>query len=277
MVGIIIAAGLGRRLGSITAECPKCLIPFNQSGQNMLMQTITNMRKFGCDEILVITGHARNIFNTEKLPHFVKLIYNEDYKSNNILHSLMCAKAYFNQDVVISYSDIWVESGIYDALKASDSSASIVVDKNWVSYYKDRTEHPIEQAEKVIYRLNGGKYFAVSLGKILPQLNPVQNIGEFIGLMRLNQNAAIAFRQDFLNLDTTLTKNSPFQNAKTWYQAYLTDFIQHQINSGRDYEVCLIDKGWAEFDTVEDYRKLPVTAVKQGLQSLIEPSPVKLK
>lgn len=55
MKGIIIAAGLGRRMGDLTKERPKCLLTV--AGRTLLDHTIENLRRVGCKSIVVIAGH----------------------------------------------------------------------------------------------------------------------------------------------------------------------------------------------------------------------------
>lgn len=282
MLGILIAAGMGRRLKAVTVQTPKCLVPMNPQGKTMLAQTLDNFWAVGCTECIIITGHAQDAFQQIQLPENVRFLHNADYRNNNILHSLMTAREFFDRPLLISYSDIWVEPFIYQQLIHTEGDAVLTVDTSWQDYYQGRDEHPIEQAEKVLYSaVTQDQAQVIALGKVLPEsatksTNQDNQTGEFLGLMKLSATAAKQFRKDFLALDERLNHHSPFQQAASWQQAYLTDLIQYQLEHGQPYSAALVAKGWAEFDTVQDYQRLPLTAKLQQLKSLENPSPISL-
>lgn len=282
MLGILIAAGKGQRLKAVTTQTPKCLLKMNAAGRTILDQTLSNFKAAGCKEFLIITGHAHESFQKIDLPKNLHFLHNADYMNNNILHSLMTARDFFDRPLLISYSDIWVEPTVYEKLMATQGDAVLAVDADWQGYYQGRDEHPVEQAEKAFYQQTNNQDKVLALGKILPSsaqdlTTPDCKQGEFIGVMKLSATAAQQFRDDFLALDAKLApNNAPFQQAASWQQAYLTDLMQYQIEQGASYTAAVINKGWAEFDTVQDYQRLPLTAKNQKLDSLINPYPVLL-
>ena len=63
------------------------------------------------------------------------------------------------------------------------------------------------------------------------------------------------FLDHFDRLNVKLKKTDPFQNAKEWQRAYITDIFQDMIDKGISIYAALIQKGWAEFDTVQDFER----------------------
>ena len=55
------------------------------------------------------------------------------------------------------------ESNVIKRLLESDHDISVVVDIDWRGYYVDRKDHPIEEAENVIFNSNNE---VVKIGKI---------------------------------------------------------------------------------------------------------------
>ena len=55
MKAIIVAAGVGSRLGELTKELPKSLIDIN--GKSIIERQILSFKKFGIDNIVIIRGH----------------------------------------------------------------------------------------------------------------------------------------------------------------------------------------------------------------------------
>ena len=78
--------------------------------------------------------------------------------------------------------------------------------------------------------------------------------GEFIGMMKLTNRGAEIFKQNFHRVKK-LYWNKPFQRAKTFQKAYLTDLIQELVDIGIKVHCVIIERGWKEIDTVEDYQK----------------------
>ena len=90
MRGIIIAAGMGKRMQQYTKSKPKCLLSIGK--KTILQWTVEGLKAAGCNDIFVITGHKGD--EISKLGY--KTIENKDYQTNNILQSLFKAKSLFD-------------------------------------------------------------------------------------------------------------------------------------------------------------------------------------
>ena len=128
MKGIVIAAGLGSRMGQLTDEMPKCMLPIN--GRPLLHHTMDHMREAGCNEFVIIVGYKAE--NVDALD--AQIVENNEFASNNILHSLMSAKMHLNGPVMCSYSDIWVEPEIHKALTETKNDIVVAVDDDEVQW-----------------------------------------------------------------------------------------------------------------------------------------------
>ena len=265
MLGVIIAAGRGSRMAPLTNECPKSLLPLGRFGKTMFDNTCANMLNVGCDEVTVITGHVAESFGPYANKK-VKLLKNSAYKTNNILHSLMTARDLFSEELIVAYSDIWVEPELFERQVASDAAYSMMVDIEWMDYYKGRSLHPYSEAEKVFFDQNKA---VVAAGKHLPNCHPQLGTGEFLGLMRLSKTASERWRRAFDSLDEQLCATEAFQNATEWQKAYITDFIQYLVDTGEHIEVVTCKKGWVELDTLQDLERLEVLARTQKLSSFL--------
>ena len=240
---LIVAAGLGSRLKDHTENLPKCMLDFG--GKTLLERQLSAYRDCGIDNISVIRGYKKNKINYKNINYF----YNKDYENNNILNSIFYGEKVINGNIIISYSDILFEPEVVQRLLESEHDISIVVDIDWRGYYVDRKEHLIEEAENVIFNSNNE---VVKIGKIAIEKQEVH--GEFIGMMKLTYRGAEIFKQNFHRLKK-LYWNKPLQRAKTFQQAYLTDMIQELVDIGIKIHCVIIERGWKEIDTVEDYQK----------------------
>ena len=96
MQGIIIAAGMGTRMGNLTRDKPKCLLKLGQ--KTLLELAVEGLKYAGCKEIFIITGYKED--EIKSLGY--KIISNKSYKTNNILHSLMVTLPKLGIDLAIA-------------------------------------------------------------------------------------------------------------------------------------------------------------------------------
>jgi len=262
MKGFIIAAGQGSRMGALIPDRPKCLLPIGY--RTLLDHTVNNLRVANCSDVAVIVGYKAETIN---IPN-VEYISNEDYESNNILHSFMKARDYVEGPLIATYSDIWVEPWIYKRLLEQSGDIVMAVDTDWEPYYQGRTDHPVSEAENVYFRTDGT---VAMVGKHLSSVPPKGlSCGEFLGLWYMSQSGANSFRAEFDALNQSLAPNDPFQHAKSWTLAYITDMLQELIDQGHTVHCALIERGWAEIDTAQDYNRLVDIAKRQRLKTLGE-------
>ena len=240
---LVVAAGLGSRLKGHTENLPKCMLDFG--GKTLLERQVQAYKNCGIENITVIRGYKKNKINYKNLNY----IDNTDFENNNILNSIFYGEEVINGNIVIAYSDIIFESSVVKRLLESDHDISVVVDIDWRGYYVDRKDHPLSEAENVIFNSNNE---VVKIGKIATEKEEVH--GEFIGMMKLNNHGAEIFKQNFHRVKKNYW-NKSFQRAKIFQKAYLTDMIQELVDIGTKVHCVIIERGWKEIDTVEDYQK----------------------
>ena len=240
---IIIAAGLGSRLKGYTEALPKCMLMFGD--KTLLERQLEVYEDCGIKDISVVRGFKKEKINYEGLNYYD----NTDYHNNNILNSLFYAEEVINGNVIISYSDILFDTNVVSRLLESNADISIVVDIDWRGYYVDRKDHPIEEAEKVIFDANNE---VLKIGKVITSKQDVY--GEFIGMLKLSPRGAEIFKLHF-NRAKKIFWDKPFQRSQTFQKAYITDLIQDMVDMGVSIHCVIIERGWKEIDTVEDYEK----------------------
>jgi L-glutamine-phosphate cytidylyltransferase len=240
---LIIAAGLGSRLKDHTENIPKCMLDFG--GKTLLQRQLSSYKKNGVNDISLIRGYKKNKINYKGIKYFD----NNDYKDNNILNSIFYGEEVINGNILISYSDILFEPFVVKRAMESNHDISVIVDVDWRDYYIGRKDHPLSEAENVIFNSNNE---VVKIGKIASEKEEVH--GEFIGMIKLNHRGCEILKQNFHRVKK-LYWNKPFQRAKIFQKAYLTDMIQELVDIGIKVHCVIIERGWKEIDTVEDYKK----------------------
>ena len=100
-------------------------------------------------------------------------------------------------NIIISYSDILFEPLVVKRALESNHDISVVVDIDWRGYYVGRKDHPIAEAENVIFNSNNE---VEKIGKINTGKEEVH--GEFIGMIKLTNRGAKIFKQHFCRFRT---------------------------------------------------------------------------
>jgi len=242
MKAVILAAGLGTRMKHMTRTLPKCMaIVLN--GTTLLETQLSTLRAAGVREISVVRGYAAEKISLPGLRYY----FNDGYKQNNVLASLFYAEEELDGDVIVSYSDIWYDVDVVQRLCSCRTDIALGVDCDWAHAYVGRKDHPITEAEIVIF---DGERRVLKLGKIAADEPEVH--GEFIGLMKLTKRGCEIVRRHYHRV-RELYDGQPFQRAATLQQASLTDLLQHMVDLGVAVHCQIVGSAWKEIDTVEDY------------------------
>jgi choline kinase len=242
MRAVIVAAGLGRRMKHMTRDLPKCMAVV-LNGMTLLETQLATLRAAGVTEISVVRGHAAAKIAFPDLTYY----FNDAYAHNNVLASLFYAEGELHGDVIVSYSDIWYDVDVVKRLCHATHDIAIAVDVDWKDAYACRKEHPIAEAETVIF---GDDDRVLKLGKMSTDGADVH--AEFIGMMKLTARGCEILRSHY-HRARRLYDGHPFQRATVFQQATLADLLQEMADLGVPIHGQVIGSAWKEVDTIEDY------------------------
>lgn len=117
MIGVILAAGMARRLRPLTDDKPKCLLKVGE--RTLLERTVSAMQQAGIHEFVVVTGYRgdmiRNFLEeySQKSPlptPSFTFLHNADYEHNNNIYSLwMAGKVVRGKEFLLMDSDIFCD------------------------------------------------------------------------------------------------------------------------------------------------------------------------
>lgn len=132
MQAIILAAGMGKRLGELTRENTKCMVKVG--GVSLIERALKILDKKGLSRIIIVVGYQR-----ENLMSFVKtldihtpiqFIINDVYDKTNNIFSLSMAKDYLvSEDTLLLESDLIFEECLIDLLLNDERDTLALVDK----------------------------------------------------------------------------------------------------------------------------------------------------
>ena len=240
MKAILIAAGEGSRMGALTKNLPKPLVDVN--GSSIIERQLALLRKNSILDIVIITGPYSEKFDFAN----VNYVNDKNFKEHDQLGSLMCAKDNLDDDVIILFADIIFEESILEQILESKHDVTIAVDMNWKELYRNRKNNSFSDADKVI--IENGK--ATRIFKKMKENDKNFTIGEFIGLMKLSQNGAKQFKEEYEKLE--FSHSGTFHDAETLQTAKLIDILQDLIEKQIKVNTISITGKWCEIDTTED-------------------------
>lgn len=107
---IILAAGRGKRLNSLTDDRPKPLIEVR--GQVLIERLIEQLQDKGIDDIYVITGYKHWMFDYLNEKYGITLVYNKKwFCTNNIISFIKGYEA--RSRILNSYGTIMLDADLY--------------------------------------------------------------------------------------------------------------------------------------------------------------------
>lgn len=242
MKAIILAAGQGTRLKKYTEDLPKGMLEF--MGKTIIERQIEMYRRCGIEYIIVVKGFAADKIIYPNVKYYV----NQDYEKTNMVESLMSAKNEFDDEVIVSYSDILFEERILRGMMGSTDDFTVAVDDNWKRYWKKRYGRIDFDTESLSIDRRGN---IRELGLENPKLEDID--ARYIGILKFSPNG-LKHIEGILEEAYRKYQNKPWQQSgKTVRKAYMTDLLNAVIQSGLPVKAKIFQNGWIEFDTNEDY------------------------
>lgn len=132
MQGMILAAGMGKRLKDLTNDNTKCMVKVN--GVSMIERALRILDKKHLSRIVIVVGYqGQNLIDyidTLDVKTPICYINNPIYNKTNNIYSLALAKDYLcNEDTLLLESDLIFEESVIDALLDDDRDTLALVDK----------------------------------------------------------------------------------------------------------------------------------------------------
>src|SRR5215213_4910115 len=217
MQAIIIGAGRGQRLMPTTADTPKCFAEVR--GRRIFDWTLAALRANGVDRIAFVGGYQ---FDKVKAAYpELTFRHNADWANNNILASLFHAEDLMDGPFLCSYSDILFTPEVARRALANTDDMALVVDTHWQQRYTDRTEHPPDDAEKVLVE-------AGRVTRVHRDIDPGRAHGEYIGVAKFTAAGAARLRAHYHRCRARYA-SQPFREARAFEKAYLIQLFQDMI------------------------------------------------
>jgi choline kinase len=224
-----------------TADTPKCFAEV--AGRRILDWALAAFRGAGIERIAFIGGYQ--IDKVRLAYPDLTFRHNADWANNNILASLFHAEDLMDGPFLCSYSDILFTPDVVRRALADQSDMALVVDTDWRLRYTDRTEHPPDDAEKVL--VDTGRVTRVSR-----DIDTDAAHGEYIGVAKFTAAGAARLRDHYQRCRAAYA-GKPFHAARTFEKAYLIQLFQDMIESGESFTHVDTPGEYIEIDTQQDF------------------------
>ncbi len=233
MKAVILAAGVGSRLGDLTKDKPKCMLPvFNDT--LLIDYQIEVLKEFGISErnIFIIGGHKVDVLQNHLKDKSVSVIFNSKFREWNNIYSFYMIKAIEKisdkDDFILLNSDTFFHKDIFKYLLDCKHPNSVVID----SFKKLGNEEM-----KV---LTVGKRI-IKFGK---DISPNIAEGEYIGLAKFK-------KEDLEPLFDTMEFLIKGGKTDIWYEIAFNNVLDKIDIGYTDTK----GKPWIEIDDTKDYQK----------------------
>jgi choline kinase len=182
MIGMVLAAGAGRRLQPLTDDLPKTLLQIDDE-RSILDLAIANLKQVGIDDVVVVTGFAAARVD-ERKPELEKrygvklgLVENPKAEIWNNAYSLWCARHTFGEGVLLVNGDTVHPASVEERLLASRGEDIVIA-------IDDDLDRLNDESMKVGLSEEG------FMRRITKQLPMADARGEYIGLTLIEPAAA---------------------------------------------------------------------------------------
>jgi len=223
-----------------TTDAPKCFAEV--AGKRLLDWAVEAFAANGLDRVCFIGGYKIEKVEQD-YPSFT-FRQNPQWENTNILASLFCAADVMDEGFICCYSDVLFTPDIIARLAASPADMALGVDTAWLERYQHRSDHPPDDAEKVIV----ANHDITRVDRKIPEGDAY---GEYIGVAKFSAAGAARLREYYERRRKQFT-GKPWRDARDFENAYKILLFQDMIEQGEQFAHVDTPGGYIEVDTQQD-------------------------
>jgi phosphoenolpyruvate phosphomutase len=129
MKALILNSGLGKRMGDITKEHPKCMTEITEE-DTILSRQLKQLADCGITEVVMTTGPFEDKLieycKSLNLPIKIDFVNNPIYKDTNYIYSMYLARELLDDDIVMMHGDLVFDKDVLEEiLERKESSMTV--------------------------------------------------------------------------------------------------------------------------------------------------------
>ena len=167
---LILAAGLGSRLGSLTFNSPKAMLNYNE--KEIILYQLDTLKELGINDIIVVAGYHSHLlieFISKRYKN-IKFVLNNMYASTNSAYSLNCGVGEIKSEFYIHINcDILFSKKLLSSL-INSSFENIICARNDLLLGDGMENITVDENDKIINmsikNKNNSKFKGYGLAKI---------------------------------------------------------------------------------------------------------------
>ena len=244
MKAVILAAGLGTRMGESAAGIPKCLVTV--AGRAIIDHMIGRIASAGIESVVVVSGHHSDVLSahlaasTLSLARSAHVVFNERYADYGNFYTLLVARDAINGESFIKFdADVIFDENVLPTLLAAPGTATLALD----------TGATLAEEEMKARTDNTGA--VVELSKRIPAASAR---GESIGIERIHASMG---PQLFAELEAMVQDGETHEYYERAYERLMRKGVHFDYADVRD---CI----WAELDDATDLATAEKLAERHG-------------
>lgn len=130
MKALILNSGIGKRMGTLVNDHPKCMTPISHN-ETILSRQLRQIADCGIEEVIMTTGPFHDLLTdyceSLGLPLNITFVNNPKYADTNYIYSIYCAKDHLkDDDIIMMHGDLVFENMVPDALTYCEKSSMTV-------------------------------------------------------------------------------------------------------------------------------------------------------
>ena len=132
MQGLILAAGMGKRLKELTKNNTKCMVKVD--GVTLIERVLHQLDRFHLSRVVIVVGYEGqkliDFISTLDIETPIVYVNNPIYDKTNNIYSLALAKSYLlEEDTLLLESDLIFEDSVLETLLNDPRETLALVDK----------------------------------------------------------------------------------------------------------------------------------------------------
>jgi len=141
---VFLAAGKSN--SQLDINTPVCLSPYNEN-KRILDVLVDNVQEVGGEDIYIVGGFGI-LKILEQYPE-LKFFFSKNWKTTKSLASFYASKTIYNEDLILSFTDVVYKQNTLEKLSDITSNLGITIDSQWKNRYEGRGIEFFAEAEKV--------------------------------------------------------------------------------------------------------------------------------